>query len=65
MPPSTLYRDGTDGQVSQSRKPTASSMGQPYDRSLVALVVFGLAFQVASALLFFWLRRPLADLARQ
>ena len=35
-------------------------MGLLYDRSLVALVVFGVAFQVASAALFFRLRRPLA-----
>ena len=38
-------------------------MGLLYDRSLVALVVFGLAFQIASAALFFWLRRPLAAAA--
>ena len=38
-------------------------MGLLYDRSLIALVVFGLAFQIASAALFFWLRRPLAAAA--
>jgi predicted MFS family arabinose efflux permease len=38
-------------------------MGLLYDRSLVALVVFGLTFQVASAFIFAWLRRPLADAA--
>jgi predicted MFS family arabinose efflux permease len=39
-------------------------MGLLYDRSLVALVVFGLAFQVTAAALFFWLRRPLAAAAQ-
>jgi MFS family permease len=39
-------------------------MGLLYDRSLVALVVFGLAFQVASALLFLRLQRPLAAAAQ-
>jgi MFS family permease len=34
-------------------------MGQLYDHSLFGLVAFGLAFQVAAALIFFWLRRPL------
>jgi MFS family permease len=38
-------------------------MGLLYDRSLVALVVFGLVFQVAAAFLFAWLRRPLAEAA--
>jgi predicted MFS family arabinose efflux permease len=38
-------------------------MGLLYDRSLVALVVFGLAFQMASVVLFYWLRRPLAAAA--
>ena len=36
-------------------------MGLLYDRSLLALVVFGLVFQVAAAFLFAWLRRPLAE----
>jgi MFS family permease len=38
-------------------------MGLLYDRSLVALVVFGLVFQIAAAFLFAWLRRPLAEAA--
>ena len=38
-------------------------MGLLYDRSLLALVVFGLVFQVAAAFLFAWLRRPLAEAA--
>jgi hypothetical protein len=33
------------------------------DRSLVALVAFGMAFQIAAAFLFAWLRRPLAEAA--
>jgi len=35
-------------------------MGYLYSYSLVALVVFGLVLQVAAALLFAWIRRPLA-----
>jgi MFS family permease len=35
------------------------TMGFLYDFSLVALVVFGIAAQLAAAVLFFWLRRPL------
>jgi MFS family permease len=38
-------------------------MGLLYDHSLVALVVFGLLFQVASAVMFYWLRGPLAEAA--
>ena len=36
------------------------TMGVLYDFSLVALVVFGIAAQLAAAALFIWLRRPLA-----
>jgi len=36
------------------------TMGVLYDFSLVALVVFGICAQVAAAVLFIWLRRPLA-----
>ena len=36
------------------------AMGVLYDYSLVALVVFGVASQLVSAALFFWMRRPLA-----
>ena len=38
-------------------------MGLLYDRSLVALVAFGLVFQMIAAGLFIWLRRPLAQAA--
>jgi MFS family permease len=37
------------------------TMGVLYDFSLVALVVFGMAAQLAAAILFIWLRRPLAS----
>ena len=40
-------------------------MGVLYDHSLVALVVFGVAAQLASAGMFVWLKRPLADAASQ
>jgi len=36
------------------------TMGVLYDFSLVALVVFGIAAQLAAAAFFFWLRKPLA-----
>jgi MFS family permease len=36
------------------------TMGMLYDYSLMALVVFGIAAQLIAAILFFWLRRPLA-----
>ena len=36
-------------------------MGVLYDFSLVALVVFGMAAQLAAAALFIWLRKPLAS----
>jgi MFS-type transporter involved in bile tolerance (Atg22 family) len=36
------------------------TMGVLYDFSLLALVVFGICAQVAAAVLFIWLRRPLA-----
>src|SRR6266704_314583 len=36
------------------------TMGLLYDHSLVALVVFGISAQLAAAVLFIWLRRPLA-----
>jgi hypothetical protein len=35
-------------------------MGQLYDVSLVTLVAFGMAAQLAGAGIFLWLRRPLA-----
>ena len=35
------------------------SMGLLYDHSMTALVVFGMTMQVVSAVMFFWLRRPL------
>jgi MFS family permease len=38
-------------------------MGMLYDRSVMALVVFGMVFQVAAAAAFFRLRKPLAALA--
>ena len=37
------------------------TMGALYDFSLVALVVFGIAAQLAAACLFIWLRKPLAQ----
>src|SRR5215471_13196992 len=37
------------------------TMGVLYDFSLVALVVFGICAQAAAAVLFIWLRRPLAS----
>ncbi len=36
------------------------AMGALYDFSLVALVVFGISAQLAAAVLFIWLRKPLA-----
>ena len=39
----------------------SAAMGLLYDYSLIALVAFGILFQLSSALLFFWLRKPLAD----
>jgi predicted MFS family arabinose efflux permease len=36
------------------------AMGLLYERSLVALVIFGVTMQLAAALMFVWLRRPLA-----
>ena len=36
------------------------TMGALYDFSLVALVIFGVSAQLAAAVLFIWLRRPLA-----
>jgi MFS family permease len=38
----------------------SAAMGLLYDHSLVALVVFGVLAQLSAALLFFWLRKPLA-----
>jgi len=38
----------------------SATMGKLYDLSLVALVVFGMAAQLAAAGCFLWLRRPLA-----
>ena len=40
------------------------TMGVLYDFSLVALVVFGISAQLAAAVLFIWLRRPLAEAKR-
>jgi MFS family permease len=37
-------------------------MGVLYDYSLIALVVFGMVAQIGAALLFVWLRRPLATI---
>ena len=37
------------------------AMGLLYDYSLIALVAFGVLFQLTAALLFFWLRKPLAE----
>jgi MFS-type transporter involved in bile tolerance (Atg22 family) len=39
------------------------TMGFLYDFSLLALVVFGIAAQLSAAIVFFWLRRPLARAA--
>jgi MFS-type transporter involved in bile tolerance (Atg22 family) len=35
------------------------TMGLLYDYSLKALVIFGIAAQLAAAVIFFWLHRPL------
>jgi MFS family permease len=40
------------------------TMGVLYDFSLVALVIFGIAAQLAAAGFFFWLRRPLVAAAK-
>ncbi len=40
-------------------------MGMLYDHSIVALIAFGILAQVASAVLFFWLRKRLAAAAQQ
>ena len=40
------------------------TMGVLYDFSLVALVVFGMAAQLAAAGFFFWLRKPLTETAK-
>jgi len=42
----------------------SATMGFLYDRSIVTLVVFGIAAQVASAIMFIWLRKPLAAAAK-
>ena len=39
----------------------SAAMGLLYDYSLIALVAFGILFQLTAALLFFWLRKPLAE----
>src|SRR5438067_1517999 len=38
----------------------SATMGWLYDHSMDALIVFGIAAQVAAAAFFFWLRKPLA-----
>jgi uncharacterized membrane protein len=40
-------------------------MGLLYDHSLIALVVFGVVAQLAAAVLFFRLRKPLAAASSQ
>jgi hypothetical protein len=42
----------------------SAAMGLLYDYSIVVLVVFGVAAQIASAIMFFWLRKPLAAAAK-
>jgi len=42
----------------------SAAMGLLYDRSVMALVLFGVGAQIASAVLFFWLRKPLAAAAK-
>jgi MFS family permease len=42
----------------------SATMGLLYDRSIIALIVFGVAGQIGSAFLFLWLRRPLAAAAK-
>src|SRR6185295_7787449 len=37
------------------------TMGVLYDFSLLGLVIFGVIVQAAAAVMFFWLRKPLAD----
>jgi predicted MFS family arabinose efflux permease len=39
----------------------SATMGFLYDRSIVALVTFGILAQVIAAGMFFWLRKPLAE----
>jgi len=41
----------------------SATMGWLYDHSINALIVFGIAAQVAAAAVFFWLRKPLAAAA--
>ena len=38
-------------------------MGQLYNRSLIALVVFGMVFQVAAAAVFVFVHRPIEKAA--
>jgi len=39
-------------------------MGLLYDHSLIALVAFGIAAQLAAAAMFVWLKKPLAAAAQ-
>ena len=39
----------------------SAAMGLLYDYSLIGLVAFGILFQLTAALLFFRLRKPLAE----
>ena len=41
------------------------AMGVLYDRSLMALVVFGMVVQILSAGIFVWIKRPLAAAAQR
>jgi MFS family permease len=41
------------------------AMGVLYDRSLMALVVFGIVVQLISAGIFVWIKRPLGQVARR
>jgi MFS family permease len=42
----------------------SAAMGLLYDYSIVALVAFGVAAQIIAAIMFFWLRKPLAAAAQ-
>ena len=42
----------------------SATMGWLYDHSIAALIVFGIAAQVAAAAFFLWLRKPLAAAAK-
>ena len=63
--PGTEFKDCAECPAMITVPAGSVTMGVLYDYSLIALVIFGVVAQLAAAVLFVWLRRPLEAIKKE